>query len=155
MKKIVLALSLVIVPLTAKAQTEVSDEIIQNAAEELKPALCNNDLRKAIGITQDCYKASRHAEIDKINQCVLEDFMTSGLVKMKRTKAEKNGETDPYSDIEFVNPDNVKLRLIKYRNSYSYDNKASEIMRKKLYNDTMRVALVLHKGGCFNPNEIH
>ncbi|WP_271790242.1 hypothetical protein [Commensalibacter communis] len=45
--------------------------------------------------------------------------------------------------------------MTKYRNSYSYDNKASAIMRKKPYNDTMRVALALHKDGCFNPDEIH
>ncbi|EHD13856.1 hypothetical protein CIN_12150 [Commensalibacter intestini A911] len=64
----------------ANAQTEVSDTIIQKAAEALKPALCHNNLSKIIQIAQDCYQNTQDATINKTNQCVIEDFTVSGLV---------------------------------------------------------------------------
>lgn len=74
---------------------------------------------------------------------------------MKRKRAAAQGTPEPYAGNDFVNPDNLQVRLIKYRNSYAYEKTSSELMHRKLYNDTMRVAVVLHKDNCFNPDLIH
>lgn len=155
MRKIFSLVTILLFPCIANAQTEVSDITIQKAAEALKPALCNNNLSKAIQIAQDCYQNIQDATINETNQCVIEDFTVNGLVQMKRKKAAAQGLPEPYAGNDFVNPDNLQVRLIKYRNSYAYENASSEVMHKKLYNDTMRVALALHQDNCFNPNLIH
>lgn len=155
MKKMLFLTSLLLLPLSAYAQTEVSEVTIQNAANALKPALCKNDLSQAIEIVQDCYKNLHGLDIDKANQCVIEDFTVNSLVEMQRKKAVSQGEAEPFAGNAFVNPDNIQVRLIKYENSYSYGNQSSEVMHQKLYNDTMRVAFALDRDNCFTIGKNH
>lgn len=155
MRKILFLTSILLLPLSAYAQTEVSDTIIQKAANDLKPAFCKSDLGKAIEIVKECYNNTQPLNIDKTNQCVIEDFTVNGLVQMQRKKAATNGDPEPFAGNEFFNPDNIQVRLIKYENSYSYGNQSSEVMHKKLYNDTMRVALALDRDNCFTIGKNH
>ncbi|WP_271828671.1 hypothetical protein [Commensalibacter communis] len=114
MKKIAMALSLVLFPLTAQAQSG-GDQVIQAAADELKPAFCANNLKQAIQIVEGCYaKVDEDSEKYNMNQCVIEDIFVVGIMAVKRKQYVDNFQTDPYANLDFDDNTNAASRWLKH-----------------------------------------
>lgn len=115
MKKIAIVLSLALFPFTAHAQVQISDEVIQNAANDLKPAFCANDLKQATQIVEGCYaKVDEDREHENINQCVVEDIFLMSVFVIKEKQYLDKAQRDPYADLEFIKMKNYVGRITKY-----------------------------------------
>lgn len=149
MRKILFLTTILFLPLSAYAQIEVSDEIIQKALDDLKPAFCKNDLKQAMQVVLECYEKVDTSNNGKdANQCILEDIATLGAIKYQFGR----NTTGLYSD--FVKPENIKARTTKYSSLFMSDNAVSQDKLSKLTVGTAKLLLTLQKEKCFDPSKL-
>lgn len=154
MRKIFFMTSILFLPLSAYGQTEVSNATIQSAANELKPALCKNDLKQAIQIVEDCYaKVDEDSEKYNMNQCVTEDMFVLSVIKYKQKQYMSNSQIDPYANLEFANINNAGVRWLKHP---SFINRVtdSQDAQKIGYQVTKDVINILKQENCWNLDKL-
>ncbi|MDI2091822.1 hypothetical protein [Commensalibacter oyaizuii] len=153
-KKIFIVLSLALFPFAAYAQNQISDEVIQNAAYDLKPAFCANDLKQAIQIVERCYaKVDEDPEHKNINQCVTEDIFLMSVFIIKRKQYFDKAQTDPYAGLEFAKMKNYVGRITKYP-SFIMDIKRGSGMKQVGETGGGKIAKILKQDNCWNLNKL-
>lgn len=153
MKKLFWIVSLALLPLTAHAQSG-GDQVLQAAADELKPAFCANDLKKAIPIVEKCYESvDQGVENSNINQCVIEDLFVFGVIKMKQKQYTNNFQTDPYVKLSYAQNAQLGLRLSKHPNFTDnlINSKDKEQIGGKI---AIKMATTLQRDNCFDLDKI-
>lgn len=114
MKKIFIALSMMVIPLTAHAQSD-GEQVVQDAANDLKPAFCENSIPNAIKIVENCYaNVDADSAHEKMNQCIIEDMTVVFTIKQKQQQYLNNYQTDPYSNLDFMQKQNIMMRQLKH-----------------------------------------
>ncbi|CAI3943334.1 unnamed protein product [Commensalibacter communis] len=148
-----MALSLVLFPLTAQAQSG-REQVVQAVTNDLKPAFCANDLKQAMQIVEGCYaKVDQDSEKYNMNQCVLEDIMVIGAIKKKQKQYLTNYMPDPYAHLDFIQPVNVGLRVGKHPNSFT-DAGSSEEMKKTFIEDVSTIIDNMKQENCFDLDKL-
>ncbi|MDI2091823.1 hypothetical protein [Commensalibacter oyaizuii] len=153
MKKIIVALSLVLLPSTAHAQSG-GDQVIQAAADELKPAFCANDLKQAIQIVEGCYaKVDEDSEKYNMNQCVIEDLAVVVTIKKKQQQYINNYQTDPYSSLDFIQTKSIAMRASKHPNFMSNLVESNDVKNAGL-TAVIKTVKILMKENCLDLDKL-
>lgn len=153
MKKILIALSMMVIPLTAHAQSG-GEKVVQDAADELKPAFCANDLKQAIQIVEGCYtKVDEDSKKYNMNQCVAEDIFVMSIISEKRKKYLNNLQTDPYANSTFANNTSIALRWSKHPNFVSNITDSNDA-KNIGYRITKDIINALKPEGCLNLDKL-
>lgn len=119
MKKFFITLSVMVLPFTAYAQSG-GQQVLQDAANSLKPAFCANNLSNAIKIVEACYaKVDAKSEGSNMNQCVMEDVVVIGAIRQKQKQYLSNYMADPYAKLPFIQEENIGMRIMKHPNFMS------------------------------------
>lgn len=154
MQKLFLIASLALLPLTAHAQSG-GDQVIQAAADELKPAFCANDLKQAIQIVEGCYaKVDEDSEKYNMNQCVIEDLFVFGVVKMKQKQYTNNFQTDPYANLDYVKPININLRISKHPSFMAGIINDQETQQQMGDQIGRGISKILRQENCLDPEKL-
>lgn len=120
MKKLLLALPLLTLPLTAMAQdkpTQPSQKVIDSVAKTLTTAICKGGMKEAGSTVYECYKNTANNNPNIENCMVADYFMTLTLGELNN-KAEAMG--DPINNIPFFAEDAVDKRMAIYLNLPQY-----------------------------------
>lgn len=100
MKKLLLALPILTLPLTAMAQdkpTVMPKETLDAAIKQFKPAFCSDDVSKMAKAVYDCYiNVGYDATDSQYQKCLIADVSLSSTFDTDRKTAKREGKPDPY-----------------------------------------------------------
>lgn len=154
-KKIWSLLMMVCLPFAAHAQIPLSDMVIHNAVNDLKPALCANNLQEAMQKVEDCYtKVDVDHTHQAMNQCVLEDILVMTAIKQQARYSASKNISDSYLNSDFMKKINIQARIHKYPNFMLNSENPEEPKKnalKILMVSTMKMVFALKQESCFNP----
>lgn len=136
MKKLLLALPLLTLPLTAMAQDKqatMPQSIIDAAKKRFEPAFCSNDVSKMTKIVYDCYMNIAYDPSDlQYQECILGDQFLSIILNIKKKHAQEEGKADPYPNLpSFFDRQKANGRLKRFFNIL--DTKGYSTQDKKDY----------------------
>lgn len=141
------------IPLTAHAQSG-GEKVVQAAADDLKPAFCENSISNAIKIVEDCYaKVDADPENSNMNQCVMEDSVVVTVIFTKQKQYLRNYMTSPYANLPFMQRENLVARVHKHPNFMS-NVTLSQDAKDASKAAGIKVLMLLDKEGCFNPDKL-
>lgn len=124
MNRLLLALTVLALPLTTHAQTqkkEVSPEIIQEAVKTYVPALCEDGVKGFAEAVKQCYLTTDEKD-PKIEKCMLGDMLVGTFARRIRKQAEKLGDDDPTKDNTFISDKSWTKRFNHYFNLPKFKN---------------------------------
>lgn len=134
MKKLIFALPLLALPLTAMAQdkpTQASQETINDMAKTMTGAICKNGLDGAATAVYDCYQHTPDTSPD-IEKCMIADMSITLRLLNDNQKAQALGQ--PVKNIPFFNENTVNQRIEKYLKLPKYKNYTEKEKANYLYN---------------------
>lgn len=139
-------------PLSAYAQIEVSDTVIQKAANDLKPALCKNSVEQVIQIIEGCYATvDEDSENNNMNLCVVEDYFVMNIINAQKEVYLNNFKTDPYVNSDYAKNVNFIYRLSKhpnFTNSFTKKEDAQKVEKRV----TTNIINILKEDRCYDPD---
>lgn len=128
MKRLLLALTVLALPLTTHAQTQqkrVSAEITQQAIAEFVPATCRNGLDGFYNEVEQCYMKTNDND-PAIEKCMLGDMTLMVNVHQMQKQSAKLGSEDYTKNIKFVTKDSWRKRFNHYFNLPKFKNLTGE-----------------------------
>lgn len=125
MKKILFALTALVLPMAAQAQVETAPATMSSATvdatvNKFVHAFCPPDsqgggVRGLAKAVQTCYEDTKEDSPD-IDICMLGDYTLVAMAHYRRDKNEKLGLDDPNADIAFITKDAFVTRYANYTN---------------------------------------
>lgn len=115
MNKKLLALPILILPLTAMAQgkpEKMSNTVIETAVDRFVPLICKKGLNAAIQEVQKCYKDTL-ATYPEIEQCLVSDFFVVIITNIKNQNDIKSNDPIRYPT-SYINLNQYAQRIEKY-----------------------------------------
>lgn len=144
MKKLLLALSIIALPLTAMAADKpdrMSDATIDAAVKQFGPSFCAktvDGIKEAAEKVYDCYQKTPKDSPD-YEICFLGDGAVTSIIRPLTEKAEALGKTNPFEKITFFSNPNITIRtkekykFPKYKNYTNEEKFDYEINSGKLF----------------------
>lgn len=106
MKKILLALPILVFPLIAQASdkpTQASEAMIQATEKRFFPKYCSEGMKRLTADVYDCYLHTKDTDPKK-EECMIGDFMASAVIMRANERAVALGETPKYNIPFFIVP---------------------------------------------------
>lgn len=140
MKKLLLTLPLLALPLTAMAQenpTQAPQEIINDVAKTLMNAVCKErGIKEVASEVYTCYQNTKVTD-PYIENCMISDLVTIGELKRLNDKAEAMG--DPIDNIPYFSEDTFNKRINSFLNLPQF-KKYTEDQRRSYFNKSKEAA---------------
>lgn len=122
MKKLLLTLPLLVIPLTAMAQNkpdQMPNTTIEAAKKRFMPILCKQGPKAVADAVYDCYqKTSKNSP--EYDQCVIGDAFVSSSIANYNKRAANLGDSPV--DIPFFSQENFDDRMALYTASPKFDH---------------------------------
>ncbi|EHD14272.1 hypothetical protein CIN_02040 [Commensalibacter intestini A911] len=131
MKKLLLALSIIALPLTAMAADKpdrMSDATIDAAVKKFGPSFCAktvNGIKDAAEKVYDCYQKTPK-DSPNLEICFLGDGAVRSIIRPLTEKAEALGKTNPFEKITYFSKPNITKRIEEKYNFPKYKNYTNE-----------------------------
>jgi len=131
MKKLLLAFSIIALPLTAMAADKpdrMSDATIDAAVKKFGPSFCAktvDGIKEAAEKVYDCYQKTPKDSPD-LEICFLGDEAVSAIIQPLRRKTEALGKINPFENITFFTDSKILERVEKMRNFPKYKSYTDE-----------------------------
>ncbi|MDI2091460.1 hypothetical protein [Commensalibacter oyaizuii] len=116
MKKILLILATITIPMQARAeifQKQIPQERVQAAIDLIANATCKKNLREGPRVVYECYK-NTDKNSPQFEVCMLADMSTSNSARNYKEDHDALGDPDPYEGIPFVDKKNFTHRMADY-----------------------------------------
>jgi len=115
-KKILVVLPILSVPLTAIAQNtpeKLPSSITNAVTDKFAPIVCHEGLKKAIEAVQKCYK-NTPAKYLQIEQCMVADITIVMMTNINNQISKKNNIPQQYTT-SYITPNQYAERVERYR----------------------------------------
>lgn len=132
MRKLLLALSILTLPITANAQTppkQLSEATIQAAIDRFVPGYCEDGIKGLIIPVYDC-EANTPKYSPESEVCLIGDMTLIVNTSKSQKRSQTLGEKDIFKDIPFVQMDAFNKRINEYLSfpHYQFLKTADDVM---------------------------
>ncbi|MDI2091686.1 hypothetical protein [Commensalibacter oyaizuii] len=115
MKKILLILAVITIPMQAKAETfqkQIPQERVQAAIDLIANAACGRGPKEDVRAVYECYK-NTDKNSPQFEVCMLADMTVSNNARMIKKEQDALGDRNPYEGIPFVDNQTYLRRMAR------------------------------------------